>query len=183
MKSCRFHDPDFITMYYEGVLDEEMERAFSDHLLTCSECMESLLHLESDLALMHSMKLSPLPEAIGLKGAVFQLVHGKLRILQNLIGELRFQPLLLSPMRGKDGADVHQLEKGGIRFEIEAEGENSFKIELDGVRGKSFFIKQNNRMIERHADEKDEKVAICNLKRGSFSLFINDEKFTQFIVQ
>ena len=62
MKKCRFHDPHYISQYYEGTLDEETEKAFAEHILKCSECMNALLDLEKDLFLMKELKHDKLPE-------------------------------------------------------------------------------------------------------------------------
>ena len=60
MDKCQYDDPSLIAMYYDGVLPEE--QAFSEHLLTCTQCIEKLLNLERDLFLVENMPLIKLPE-------------------------------------------------------------------------------------------------------------------------
>ena len=60
MDKCQYRNPSFIAMYYDGVLPES--HAFTDHLLTCKQCIEKLLNLERDLFLIENMPLIELPQ-------------------------------------------------------------------------------------------------------------------------
>ena len=57
MKKCRFNDPDYISLYYDGALESEAEKRFSEHLLTCKVCGGALMALEKDLFLMRLIVL------------------------------------------------------------------------------------------------------------------------------
>ncbi len=59
MEKCHYDDPSLIAMYYDGVLPDE--HAFTEHLLTCTQCIEKLFNLERDLFLMENMPLIELP--------------------------------------------------------------------------------------------------------------------------
>jgi len=181
MKNCPFYESNMIAGYFEGALDARTEEAFSEHLLSCSQCMETLLNLEKDMFLMESMKLRPLPKKLRSGFALFHMVHGKLNLVQNLTGENRFIVLPLAVVRGSEKS-VYALEKSGVDLRIEGEGGHTFRIELDGVEGKSIVIRRNGRIIERHSAER-KNVSFRYLERGSFILYIDNREFIHLFVQ
>ncbi len=182
MKKCPFHESNIIAGYFDGTLDAQTEEAFSEHLLGCSQCMDALLNLEKDMFLMKSMKLGPIPKKLRSGFALFHMVRGQLNLVQNLIGENRFRAIPLAVVRGRERS-VHAFEKEGIGLQIEGEGNHTFRLELDGVEGKSILVRRNGRVVERHSAERKQKVAFRYLERGSFSLYINNQEFIHFFVQ
>lgn len=201
MKGCRFHNPDFIAMYYDGALPKEVEKEFSDHLLTCDECMESLLNLENDLFSMHAVDFKPLPEHLRVKvveglrmvsekmradahagkAAVFKILGNKLNLISNVLDQRNFKLAQLSPVRGEERR-AYKLARGGIIVLLSAEGENSIRLVVDGIRGKSISLKHNARIVEQHSDTVHDETVMSNLEKGSYLLTIDDEDFVQFIV-
>ncbi len=182
MKNCPFHESNIIAGYFDGTLDARTEEAFSEHLLGCSRCMDALLHLEKDIFLMESMKLQPLPKKLRSGFALFHMVRGQLNLVRNIAGENRFMALPLAQVRGRQKS-VHAFEKSGVGLRIEGEGDHTFRIELDGVEGKSILVRRNGRIVERHSAERKRRVVFRYLERGSFSLYIDDREFIHFLVQ
>ncbi len=201
MKSCRFHKPEIIAMYYDGVLPMEVERQFSEHLTACKDCMESLLNLHNDLFSMHVANYKQLPEKLRMKQiaqkvegqkevphrikdkiAVFKLQGGKMELKRNLLAPWNFKLLKLPQVRGEK-ASIYHLQKGKVTVELSAEGKDTFKIALAGIQKSNLLLKRNNRIIETHSALESEEISICKLEKGSFLLRINSEDVVQFIVQ
>ncbi len=195
MKSCRFHDPNYLAMYYDGTLPKDLERIFSDHLLSCSECMEALLHLEGDLFSMRSMEFEPLPVrfagmrdirkgAVDAGAAVFQLMRGTMKLLKNVLGKPSFQPVSLAPVR-KKGVEtlMYRLEKEEMTLELDADGEETFRLELSGVSGKTVTLARGDRIVQGFSGVREERVSIGNLERGEFKLSIDGKEFIRFDVE
>jgi len=195
MKSCRYNNPDYISMYYDGVLPEDLEREFSDHLLSCRECMEALLRLEGDLFKMQSMEFSPLPERFaGMREqkrdrvvsgpAIFRLIQGKIRLLRGGAPKPTFQPVYLTPVRreGEKVTSVYRLTKEGITLELDGDGEDTFRLELSGMAGKSVVLSRGNRVVESRSRIRDEKITIGKLERGRYTLSVDGKDFASFSV-
>ncbi len=178
MKKCRFHNPNFISLYYDGLLKEDEKKAFSEHLLTCKQCMYSLLNLEKDLFLMRSLKYKKLP-----KRAVFMLFSEGVKLIKNIAGPVKFKPLVPVPVRGKEESNVYRIEKSNISVDIGSDRENLFNLEISGVMDKSISLYCNGRLIEARAHVKEERVVIYSLERGLYRLVVEEEDFGEFIVE
>lgn len=183
MRECQFHDPYYISSYYDGHLSEDDSRTFTDHLLTCKDCMDSLLNLERDLFLLKNVNLKEVPIKTKTERAVFRLLSEGIKLLKNLDGELAFHPVALLPVRGTKVSDVYKINKQGIEVEIRGEDENLFSMELSGVKGKKVSINRDNRLVESHSRIGEEKLTIYNLERGNYSLVVEDEDLLMFSVE
>lgn len=195
MKSCRYNNPDYIAMYYDGVLPEDLEREFSDHLLRCGECMEALLRLEEDLFKMQSMGFSPLPERFaGMRErqrerlvsgtAIFELVRGRIRLLRGGAKGPSFQPVYLTPVRGEGEkiSSVYRLTNEGMTLEIDGDGEDTFRLELQGIAGKSIVLSKGNRVVESRSRIRDDKIFLSKLEKGKYTLSVDGKVFVSFSV-
>ncbi|MFW6181774.1 MAG: zf-HC2 domain-containing protein [Spirochaetota bacterium] len=204
MKPCPCHDPSVLAGYYEGTLDQEQEREFSRHLLTCSRCLEALLNLERDLTLMRSGELRPVPA--GRRGAVFQLGGRGLRLLQDLAGPGGFREVPAAYMRGEGGSGSrafqvpqaprasqgkgvtqYHLTREGVTLSLYpgecGEGRGVFALRLEGVAGKSVLLRGEGRVAERSGAGSRDLVEIENLEPGAYAVYLDDKELARFLVQ
>ena len=66
MKSCPFEENrEFLVMYHDGVMPEELSESYSEHLLTCKPCMQALLDLRNDLFSMKNVRFVAVPGELG----------------------------------------------------------------------------------------------------------------------
>jgi len=183
MDSCSFNHPHIIAGYYEGTLPENEKKAFSEHLLTCSECMESLLNLEREVFLMHNIPFAGLPEGLGGKKAIFCLMKEGLKILKNLGGKQVFVPVSFVPARGNKRYNAYSLKSGDILINIIGREEQRFDLEIGEVKGKNLILYRENRVVEAHHFCSEEKIRISRLKPGDYTLKINNSQVVSFNIE
>jgi hypothetical protein len=186
MKKCRFNDPDYISLYYDGALDSEAEKKFSRHILTCKECSGALLALEKDLFLMNSIKLADVPERLRHKRAVFKIIKEGIRIIKNLTGPETFVPLELKATldhRGEGEKKIYRLKTDSIIVDIYGEKDSKFCAEITGTEGKSISLYLSGKKIEAHGHVAEPGVLIDGLERGSYSLMVDEQLILEFDVE
>ncbi len=183
MKKCRFHDPHYISQYYEGTLDEETEKAFAEHILKCTECMNALMDLEKDLFLMKEVKHNRLPEKYVSGITIFQLVSNGIELVKGYGQVNGFQQFVPLPARGGENRLAYRLERVDVSVDIKSEGKDHFNLEFNGVSGKRIHLYRNKRLIEARSNIKDRGVIMYNLEKGNYSLVINDQDTIKFIVK
>ena len=182
MGACRFNDPEYLALYRDGALDENAERAFTEHLLTCRECAEALFNLERDLALMEMLEYKALPAAHALRKTVFRLISEGIELVKTAAGWGEFTPFVLRPARGGTGK-VFRCEKEEIRVDIGSDAPDRFTIEISGVRGKRLTLFREKRVVEAHARIREERVFFHDLERGRYSLSIDGGAPVEFAVE
>lgn len=182
MKKCQFSDPQFISMYHDGAMDKETEKAFSEHLLTCQKCAGALMNLERDLFFMNTMKFKEVPADLKLRGAVFKLIADGIRLIKNLTGQNVFIPVQARAVRGAEKY-LYRFNAEDIKVDIRSEGGDIFTAEISGISGKSISIYRDKRLIEARAHITESKVVIQNLERGSYSLLTDNNSIVEFIVE
>lgn len=182
MNACPYHDPDIIARYFEGALGPVTEENFSKHLFMCPRCMNALLELERDMALMHGIPLKPLPGSLA-RRAVFRLEKTGLRLLKNLLGTRGFAPVLEpAPVRGERGSTAQRYEKEDVTVDIVPAKEDRFSIFVDGVKGRTLTLQEGDRIVERRTGGVEDSVRVENLRKGEFSLLIDGEGIISFII-
>ncbi len=182
MEGCRFNDPEYLALYHDGALDEKAERAFTEHLLTCKECAETLFNLQRDLALMEMLEYRPLPAAISRRKTVFRLISEGIELIKAVAGWGEFTPFVLRPARGGTGK-VYRCEKEGIRIDIGSDTPDRFTIEISGVRGKRLTLFRDKRVVEARTSIREERILFHDLESGHYSLSIDGGVPVQFIVE
>jgi Fe-S oxidoreductase len=186
MKKCRFNDPDYLSLYYDGALDGEAEKKFSEHIMTCKECSAALLALERDLFLMKSMKLEDVPEGLKYRRAVFRLAEEGLRIIKNLAGPVTFVPLELKATldsREEGEKKRYRLKTDSVVVDVFAGGGSMFSAEITGTAGKSLSLYLDGKKIEAHGHVAEPGVLIDGLGRGRYSLMVDERLILEFDVE
>lgn len=184
MKKCHYHDPVYISFYYDGALDEEAEKKFSEHLLTCKECMGSLLNLEKDIFFMNTMKFEEPPERDMSRKAVFRLAADGFKLLKNWPGKSNFAPFVMLPAKGDEQKSAqYRMEKNNFIMDIKSEGDDLFTIELSGVSGGKVSLYKGSRLIEARSNIKEASVILYNLEKGSYSLVVENQDSIEFVVE
>jgi len=183
MARCNFNKPDIISGYFEGTLSEKEKKLFSEHLLTCRECMESLQNLEREIFLMHTIPFTGIPEHKRGKKALFYLMEQGLKLLINLEGKNVFLPVRLLPVRGKEVYQAYSLKSGDIYLNIVGREGKKFDLEIGGVKGKELILYKGDRIVEAHHSSSEEKVNISDLRAGEYSLRINRTEVVSFNIE
>lgn len=183
MKKCGLYDSDTISLYYDGKLLPDAQRAFSEHLLTCNECAQALLDLERDLFLMHNLKHERVPEKKAKKGFVFELIGDSIRLITGLYEGSSVKQLGLIPVRGEAGGKAYRIERKDISVEIWNDGDGLFSLEVSGIYGKSFSLYCGRRLVEAKANVQESKVIVYKLQKGSYSLRIDNRIVFDFEVR
>jgi hypothetical protein len=183
MKKCRFHDPHYLSQYYDGSLDVETEKAFAEHLLKCNECMKALLDLDRDLFIMNNVKHNKLPHKYASGKITFLLLPKGIELIKGFGHENGFQQFVPLPARGGGKGSAYRLERGDVSVDIMSEGKDRFNIEFNGVFGKKIRLFRNNRLIEARSNIRDRGVIVYNLEKGNYSLVINDQDSIKFTVE
>lgn len=183
MKKCQFHEPHYISQYYDGTLDDKTEKAFSEHLLKCTQCMKALLDLDKDLFIMNNVKHNKLPHKYASGKITFQLMPNGIELIKGLGQVNGFQQFVPLPARGGGKGSAYRLEWGDVSVDIMSEGKDRFNIEFNGVSGKKIHLFRNNRLIEARSNIKDRGVIVYNLEKGNYSLVINDQDSIKFTVE
>ena len=186
MKKCRFNDPDYLSLYYDGVLDSEAEKRLSEHILTCKVCAGTLLSLEKDLFLMNSMKLMDVPEGLRHKRAVFKLLKDGIRIIKNLSGPDLFIPLELKHTLGQNMNEekpIYRQKTDVMNVDIFGDKGGKFCTEITGVEGKSFSFYLEGKKIEAHGHVTQPSVLIDGLEKGKYSLMVGKRLILEFDVE
>jgi hypothetical protein len=182
VKECPYHDPEIIARYFDGALDPGAEEEFSKHLFMCPRCMEALVELERDSALMHGVPLKPLPDSLS-RSAVFRLEKTGLRLLKNLFGSEGFTPVLEpAPVRGKGACTAQRYEKEEVTVDILPGQRDCFSILVDGVRGRTLTLRKGDRIVEKRTGGDEDSLRMDGLGKGEFSLLIDEEGFISFII-
>ena len=185
MKKCRFNDPDYISLYYDGALESEAEKRFSEHILTCKVCAGALMALEKDLFLMNSMKLMDVPERLRHRRAVFKLLTEGIRIIKNLNGPDLFFPLELKDTLGQKGDEektIYRLKTDTMNVDIFGDKGGKFCAEITGAVGKSFSFYLDGKKIEAHGHVTEPSVLIDGLEKGKYSLVAGERLILEFDV-
>jgi hypothetical protein len=202
MKSCPYDNSiEYIVMYHDGVLPDDMAKAFSDHLITCQGCLDILLNLQNDLFSMRTREFEKMPEGLVQRGrgqaavqretsgrAVFRLLKHSLQMLGNLSYPTIFVPVEGVGKYQREGTDEnsgcygYRLESNGVDVEIQNEDENLFRIEVNGIRNRRLSLERDGHLIERRFDKVHNRLVIGGLERGGYRLAIDDEDFILFTV-
>jgi hypothetical protein len=186
MKKCRFNDPDYISLYYDGALDSEAEKRFSEHVLTCKECSGALVALEKDLFLMNSMKLMDVPERLRHRRAVFKLLKDGIQLIKNLTGPDLFIPLELKDtlsQKGDKEKTIYRLKTDVMNVDIFGDKDGKFCAEITGAEGKSFYLYLDGKKIEAHGHVNEPSVLIDRLEKGKYSLVAGERLILEFDVE
>jgi len=181
VKKCRFHNPDYLSLYYDGALDEAEEMEFSRHLLTCRECMDALLQLERDLFLMSTSSLKRVPRASGHSNVVFRFLKEGIELKENIRGEGGFVPQRLAHAGEEEVSYV--MERDELSVEIRNEGNALFGIEVKGVSGKKVRLFRGGRLLEARSHIGTSSAVFHNLIRGTYSIAVNGLDVVQFDVE
>ncbi|MFW6139050.1 MAG: hypothetical protein ACOC7U_07750 [Spirochaetota bacterium] len=187
MSECKFNDPYYISMYYEGKLSGEDEKAFSRHLLRCRKCLEALLNLQNDLFTMFSVA-QPCEVSLQktrVRKPIFKLLSDGIMLLTGG-GQYGLAPVPLLASRGKItrevcGHQVYKMKSNDIEIELSGAEGKLFNIEIRGASG-DISLYREQRMVEARADVSPEGIKIYNLQGGVYTLFINEEKMLEFVV-
>ena len=183
MKKCKFHDPYYLSGYYDGILDEETEKAFADHLLTCEQCSSALLNLEKDLFIMNTVKHKKIPERYMFGNTVFRLLAEGITMIRSIPKKDDFFRFEMLPVKGEDKGAVYRMEKGDMRVDVKSEGNDRFTLELEGVTGKKIQLFCNERLIEARSHVREKGILMFDLERGNYSLVFDDQDSVKFVVE
>jgi hypothetical protein len=164
-------------------MDGETEKAFTEHLLKCSECMNTLLSLDKDLFIMDKVKHNKIPRRYAVGQTTFQLVSNGIELIKGFGQENGFQQFAPLPARGGVKGSAYRLKQGDVSVDIMSEGRDRFNITFNGVFGKKVRLFRNNRLIEARSNIRDRGVTVYNLEKGNYSLVINDQDSIKFIVE
>jgi hypothetical protein len=199
MKNCPFKgNPNFIVMYHDGVMPAELEKRFSDHLVTCRPCMEALLSLKNDLFSMRTSGFVPVPQdlavpveecaggrGISSRRALFRFIRGALRLVESPPGPGGFKLHEMPEFLEKQGVTgkAYRWGEGGVVVYLQQEGENRFNVVVQGLAGRSVTLLQNGRVFESHARVQEDNLAMGGLTCGSFEIAVDDEIILLFHVE
>jgi hypothetical protein len=195
---CRFHNPEYLSLYHDGVLGDREEEEFSRHLLTCTECMEALMQLRRDLFLMETLpadfseatvqqKTQTVPgqaelRPAGLFGiqALFRLAQGGLELLKNMSGEACFVSRRLEHAGEDESCFV--LSREGFEVEVRSEGPELFCIEVAGLQGEKLALYREDRLLEARSNIRGGSAVFHGLARGIYSLAVSGREMIRFQV-
>jgi len=195
VEKCRFHNPEFLSLYHDGALEESEQREFSRHLLTCRECMEALLQLDRDLFLMETASMEKVPKESldsqeslesdrSLKTAgsrvLFRLVGEGIELIRNLEGEGAFYPRRFAHAGGEELS--FEVKRGALELEIRNEGQESFSLEIKGLAGERVDLYCEGRLIESRSSIRRKSTAFLGLERGNYSVSIGGLEVIRFEV-
>jgi hypothetical protein len=199
MKNCPFEgNPDFIVMYHDGAMPRELEKRFSDHLVTCRSCMEALLNLQNDLFSMQTSGFVPVPrdlavlteepssgKGVSARRALFRFIGGALHLVENPPVTGGFKLHQMPEFLGREGAtgNAYRWEGQGVAVYLQQQGEGRFTMVLQGLSGRSVTLLQNGRVIESHAHAQEDHLAMGDLTCGSFEIHVDDEIILLFLVE
>jgi len=181
VKKCRFNSPDYISLYFDRALDKAEEKEFSEHLLTCKQCMTTLLELQKDLFLMNNVQMERVPARYLQRKAVFRLVKSGIELVKNLPGQNSFTPLVLDHAGAED--KCYSIEKDNVTIEIKGEGGEEFNIVIHEVAGRKVTLYMGGRIVEARSNKEQESLVIHNLTRGVYSLEVDGLERIQFEVE
>jgi hypothetical protein len=205
MKSCPFDsNPEYISMFHDGAMPQDMEQRFSDHLVTCSTCSEALLNLQNDLFKLRITDFEPVPAglapearqdadreaAVDVAGTkpLFRFIKGVMTLVEGLSVEGEFSLQEIPVVRGEARtvrSVYHRMPKPQeqpVGMYLISSEENRFSLELRGIRSHIVALTRNRRVIEQRIDHETDRMTIEGLERGDYTLMIDDEVFSVFRV-
>jgi hypothetical protein len=196
MKSCPFDENrEFLVMYHDGVLPEELCRSYSEHLLTCKPCMQALLDLRNDLFSMENARFVAVPGELGAlaeedaaekmtraRKAVFRFMRGVLRLVDNPPGPGGFTLQVVPEFMGRRVGSVYQRESRDFLLSVLQEEEHRFSIVVQGLAGRSFTLVRDGMVIEGHAPVQEDLLVLGELGCGDYELRVDDEVIVLFRV-
>jgi hypothetical protein len=196
MKSCPFEENrEFLVMYHDGVMPEELCESYSEHLLTCKPCMQALLDLRNDLFSMENARFVAVPGELGAlaeedaagkmasaRKAVFRFIRGVLHLVENPPESGAFTLQVVPEFLGRRVGGVYQREAQDFLLSLLQEEEHRFGIVIQGLAGRSFTLVRDGRVIEGHTPVQEDHLVLGDLGCGDYELHVDDEVIILFRV-
>jgi len=174
MSKCPYYSEDMISLYVEGLLDEDENAIFEKHLLSCDECLGSVINLRRDLFRIRVFE-NQLYRGAYLIEAVFMLVKNRLFILRDISNSYHFQKKKESlKLRGVKEFNSYSVNIESINISVSEDDMDKFLIELNNVKDKYIELYCKEKLIEAHAHIDREKLIINGLERGEYVVNIRD---------